>query len=257
MEIHFDSEIIHPKTDNFPYLVFIHGAGGDRTQWNYQRDFFVHKKYGVITISLPGHGDSPPAKEVSISAYTENVRELLLHYKITHFILLGHSMGGGVVLQYVINNPKNLPSLIVLIDTGAKLNVAPVFFDYLRSDFEKAIKLMADFGYSDKTDKSIKVQNYEILTKNGSKILLEDLEACQQFDIREDLSRINVPTLIVCGDEDQMTPLKFSQYLRNNILNSQLFIIPDAGHFSFQEMPNQVNDIIFHTLISGMNTNDF
>ena len=255
MGIQIDAEIIQPETEDFPFLVFIHGAGGDKSQWEFQRDFFTNKKFGIITISLPGHGDSSPSKEVSIRSYANNLKNFLSEFNIKNFILFGHSMGGAIALQFSVDFPDFQPLLIILLGTGAKLNVAPVFFDLIQSDFKKAIKMMAEFSYSDKAELTIKEKNYEIITDNGSNILLGDLEACRQFDIREDLSKIEVPTLIICGEEDQMTPLKYSQYLRDNIKDSQLFIIPESGHFSFQEMPDQVNDIIFQTIINRMNKN--
>ena len=257
MGITLDVDIIQPKNEDFPFLVFVHGAGGDKSQWEYQRDFFADKKFGIITISLPGHGDSSPDNTASIGSYANNLKNFLSKYDAKNFILLGHSMGGAITLQFTIDFPDYPPKLIVLLGTGAKLNVAPVFFDLIQSDFKKAIKMMTDFSYSDKTELSIKEKNYEVITNNGSKILLEDLKACSQFDMREDLNKIEVPALIICGEEDQMMPLKYSQYLRNNIKESQLFIIPDVGHFPFQERPNQVNDIIFQTIISKMKKNGY
>jgi pimeloyl-ACP methyl ester carboxylesterase len=255
MEIKFDTEIIQPETKNFPFLVFIHGAGGDKSQWEFQRDFFTNKKFGIITISLPGHGDSSPSKEVSIRSYATNLKEFLSKNGIKKFILVGHSMGGAITLQFSVDFPDFQPMMVVLVGTGAKLNVAPVFFDLIQSDFNKAIKMMTDFSYSDKAELAIKEKNAKIITDNGSRVLLGDLEACRQFDIREDLTKIEVPALIICGEEDQMTPLKYSQYLRDNIEDSQLFIFPDVGHFPFLEIPNQVNDIIFQTIISRMKKN--
>ena len=108
-----DYEIIHPKLESLPYLVFIHGAGGGKTQWNYQKDFFVQKKYGIITLDLPGHGVSPLSIPVTISSYAEEITELLESLSIENFVLIGHSMGGAIILKYLLSNPKNTPQLSV------------------------------------------------------------------------------------------------------------------------------------------------
>jgi pimeloyl-ACP methyl ester carboxylesterase len=86
--------------------------------------------------------------------------------------------------------------------------------------------------------------------------LYNDLDACRYFDVRKDLNLIEIPAIIICGDQDQMTPLKFSQYLHENIPNSQLVLIAEAGHFVFQEAPIQVNNIIHDSLRTGKDHND-
>ena len=73
--------------------------------------------------------------------------------------------------------------------------------------------------------------------------------------MRTDLESIKVPTVILCGVQDQMTPPKFSKFLHETIPNSQLFLIPDAGHFLFQEAPAQVNGIIHNSIQAGMDSN--
>ena len=94
-----DFDIIHPQLESLPYLVFIHGAGGDKTQWSYQQEFFSQKMCGVITISLPGHGSSPSSRAITISNYVEEVEELLTSLVIDKYVLIGHSMGGAIIQQ--------------------------------------------------------------------------------------------------------------------------------------------------------------
>ncbi|PWI47288.1 hypothetical protein CEE45_12395 [Candidatus Heimdallarchaeota archaeon B3_Heim] len=270
-----DYDLIKPKKGSLPHLVFIHGAGGDKSQWDSQIDFLSGKGYGVLTISLPNHGKSISEPNVSltqdsdgrkslINDYTNDIVGLISFLELQNYSLVGHSMGGAIVLNFVlladrgvVNDSQPLPKTIFLIGTGAKLNIAPVFFDLLKDDFNEALKLMSKFSYGSKADRSIKLKNQNILTNNGKSILYDDLEACRHFDVREDLKKIKIPTVIICGDQDQMTPPKFSQYLNENISKSQLFLIPDAGHFVFQEAPTQVNTVIHQTILSGMDNYSF
>jgi pimeloyl-ACP methyl ester carboxylesterase len=244
MVIDLDYELISPQRIDQPYFVFIHGAGGDKTQWEFQQKFLSNAGFGVLTLSLSGHGNSPHTGKPSIDKYVKEVEELISQLKIQHYILVGHSMGGGIVLRYALSAFVLPPLTIILIGTGAKLNVAPVFFDLLQSDFKEALRLMGSFSYSSKTDTSIKLKNQEILEKNGSKLLTDDLHACRVFDVRKELVDIKIPALIICGEEDQMTPPKFAEYLHNEIQVSHLFIIPNAGHYVFQEAASEVNNII-------------
>ena len=68
--------------------------------------------------------------------------------------------------------------------------------------------------------------------------------ACDAFDRRADVSRIALPTLILCGDADRMTPVKFSQYLHEQIAGSQLVIVPGAGHMVMLEQPATVSEAV-------------
>jgi pimeloyl-ACP methyl ester carboxylesterase len=75
-------------------------------------------------------------------------------------------------------------------------------------------------------------------------MLYRDLSACNIFDVMPRLSEIHLPTLIICGDEDRLTPVKYSQYLHSHIAGSTLCILPDAGHYVFREQPEAVNGAI-------------
>ncbi len=260
-----DYDQVQPKNSSFPYLVFLHGAGGDKRQWESQIDFFSKNGYGVLAISLQNHGESHSDHNLKlnqesesqelIKIYTNDIAVLISSLKIKNYCLAGHSMGGAIVLSLVISinngvfqDPPPLPKLIFLIGTGAKLNVAAVFFDLLKDDFSEALKLMGKFSYGDNADLAIKQKNQDILTKNGYEVLYNDLDACRYFDVRQSLTLVNIPTVIICGARDQMTPPKFSLYLHENIRTSRIFIIPDVGHFVFQEAPEQVNEIIYISL---------
>ena len=235
-------------------LVFIHGAGGDKTIWLNQQNFFNKEGYGTLSISFSRSIEQIGTELISIENYCNQVSLLIKELEITKYCLIGHSMGGAITLFYVLSYSEDLPESIILIGTGAKLNVAPVFFDLILNDFKEAIKLMGKFVYSSKTDLSIKKFNGDILLKNGPEILYSELKACTNFDVRKEISEINVPTLILCGEEDQMTPPKFSYFLEENILNSKLHLIANAGHFVFQENPDRVNSHILKFLLSIRNT---
>jgi pimeloyl-ACP methyl ester carboxylesterase len=71
-------------------------------------------------------------------------------------------------------------------------------------------------------------------------VLYGDFVACNNFDIMDSLSSIKVPTLVLCGQEDEMTPLRFSQYLSDNIPASDLKVIPKAGHMVMLEQSQPV-----------------
>ncbi|UCE14449.1 MAG: alpha/beta hydrolase [Candidatus Heimdallarchaeota archaeon] len=249
MDTEIDYDYNPAANSDFPTIVFIHGAGGDKRQWKRQKDYFQSLGFGLVIPSLPGHGESQLPDSVSIKDYSNVIIRLLDYIKLSKLTLIGHSMGGAIALQVLLEYSPSMIDNLVLIGTGAKLNVAPIFFELIENDFKEALRLMGEYSYGKKATLQIKRENEKILRHNGAQILTHDFEACRQFDIRTELGKIQISTLIICGQDDKMTPVKFSTYLHTHLANSQLELIPDTGHFVFQEAPEKVNNCI-HDFIS-------
>jgi pimeloyl-ACP methyl ester carboxylesterase len=244
MSTDIDFEYISPKIPTNPTLIFVHGAGGDKSQWDFQKKYFIEKQFGIIVLSLPGHGSSSDSELISIEAYTKSLHALLVTLNFKKGILIGHSMGGAIALQMILHYTDLAIENLVLIGSGAKLGVAPIFFDTLEKDFKNALKLMEIYAYHEKTDRELKLQNGKVALKNGANIFIKDFQACDDFDVRSRLNEITIPTLIICGKDDKLTPVKHSNFLHENISNSNISIIPESSHFVFQEKSVEVNQLI-------------
>ncbi len=142
-----DYDCIAPTKPNAPHLVFIHGAGGDKNQWIEQKNFFQKLAWGVINLSLPSHGSSPPSESVSMDKYVEVVYELIAYQELENVCLIGHSMGGAIALKYVLQHQNSIIDKLILIGTGAKLKVAPAFFDAIETDFNFFLELLGKYSY--------------------------------------------------------------------------------------------------------------
>jgi pimeloyl-ACP methyl ester carboxylesterase len=75
-------------------------------------------------------------------------------------------------------------------------------------------------------------------------VLLGDFLACNEFNLMEQLPRIKPPTVLICGAEDKMTPVKYSEFLREAISGAQLHIVENAGHLVMLEQPDVVADLL-------------
>lgn len=192
-------------------LVFIHGSGESSQSWQSQVAHFGASR--AFAIDLPGHGeraDTLPA-EASVLDYARVVHKIIfqeLHLKAP--VIAGHSLGGAIALTMALEYASELDGLI-LVGTGARLRVLP-------SILEEA--------------------------KKGSVVTYRDWAACNAFDIMHRLTEIRLPTLIICGADDSLTPVKYSQYMHDRIEGSTLRIIPNAGHNVLQEQPERVNQAI-------------
>ncbi len=157
-------------------LVFIHGAGGNRNCWVFQKAFF-EKDFIPLMIDLPGHGESDGDGEDSIERYAGRVYDLLEGLKLQQVFLIGHSMGGAIAQTLALKNPERIQG-IVLVGTGAKLRVLPAVMEGLQRDFPKAVRNLVRSVYSPKASPDLVEGGIELLMKCRPQVLYGDFVAC-------------------------------------------------------------------------------
>jgi pimeloyl-ACP methyl ester carboxylesterase len=220
-------------------VLFIHGAGGGQLTWSFQKAFF-EKEFNPIIIELPGHGESGGEGEEEIEKYAGHVFSFLAALGIRKVFLIGHSMGGAIVQTLALTSPEAIRG-IVLAGTGAKLRVFPAVLNGVRTHFEKTVKEIVQYAFSRKTSLELIERGIEQLLQCRPEVLYGDFLACDRFDIIDEVARIDLPTLILCGNEDELTPVKYSEFLHSRIRGSKLEVIPDAGHMVMLEAPEMFN----------------
>lgn len=218
-------------------LLFIHGAGESHKIWENQIKFFSD----LVAVDLPGHGVGVGKR--TIDEYIEYVKKFCDERGLKNIVMVGHSMGGAIVQKFALDHPEYLKA-IVLVCTGAKLRVTPLIFEAIKRDYAQAVELITKLAFSSKATSEIKEKAAEEMRNISPEVTYGDFEACDRFNIMDRLKEITVPTLIICGFEDQLTPVKYSEYLKNNILNSKLEIIADAGHMVMLEKQKEFNEIL-------------
>ena len=219
-------------------LVFIHGAGNSSLSFYYQLRHFRNSK----AIDLPGHPDGIPCN--SIEGYLEWVRGFVKARRYKDVVICGHSMGGAIAQLYALKYPDELKGLI-LIGTGAKLKVGEEHFEKAQ-DISDPVSIWVDSqkGYF----KGVEPDLYQLLVQRaaqiGPDIGLNDLLCCDRFDVMSEVSKINLPTEIIAGSIDELTPVKFADYLATNISNSQEHVIQGGDHFLQLQFHKEVNATI-------------
>lgn len=224
-----------------PALLFIHGAGGDHTIWGEQLRELA-RDFSVAALDLNGHGRSPARVGDGLQTYVEDVLAVLNALALPT-VVVGHSMGGAIALTVALQCPKNLVGL-GLVGTGARLKVHPQILELCQTDFEKAVELVVSWAFAEQADPALKDKAREQMRRNGRDALSRDFLSCSTFDVMSRLSEISVPTLVICGREDKLTPVKYSEYLQQNIPNAHLKIIERAGHMVMVEQPQMVNQAL-------------
>ena len=224
-------------------VVFIHGSGGSTMSWYFQKGR-LGESIETILVDLPGHGKMKGEKSFdSIDDCMKSVLETVRAIGLNRFYIAGHSMGGAVAMLFAFEHPEMLKGMI-LIGSGARLKVLPQILNGIREDKEGTVARIINLAFSKKAAESLKESSLKEMIKTDAQVLYNDFYACDRFDLMSSLDKIHVPTLIVCGKDDLLTPPKYSHYLADVIKGSSLVLIGDAGHMVMLEKPKEFNDAI-------------
>lgn len=229
------------ETVAYPPLVLIHGAGGSRHDWpeGLQQLPNAH----VLTLDLPGHGNSPGPGRQDTLEYAQIVCELLDALNIDRAIIAGHSMGGAIAQQIAIYMPERAVG-IILVGTGSKLPVEPTLPQRIIDDYAAAVDWLTKWSWGVDVSDEVKDGGRQRLLSVAPEILQGDYLACQAFDARSHLDQIAAPTLVLGSDADRMMNIKFSVTLAEKIPDARLVVLEGAGHNFPLERPAEVVDAI-------------
>ncbi len=231
-----------PLEPEKPTLIFIHGAALSKGFWTAQVED-LSDIANTIAIDLPGHLDSTGPACDQISDCAAAVVNLIEKIQAPNPVLCGLSMGGAVAQELLISRPESF-SAAILMHTGARLKVFPFIFESIEKDYSQYLDFAVDFSVSQKSDKTkIKALMKDVAVTKAD-VALKDFTACDQFDVMARLNEIKAKVLVVVGDEDNITPAKYGEFLHQTIPGAELAVIAEAGHLSPIEKPEEVNQII-------------
>ncbi|MFN2184368.1 MAG: alpha/beta fold hydrolase, partial [Anaerolineae bacterium] len=197
-----------------PPVVFVHGAGGTHQHWLYQvRDLSHSATYAV---DLPGHGRSEGVGRDSITAYGDWLVAFLDAVGEDQAVLVGHSMGGAIVLDVSLRHAARVAGL-GLVATGARLRVAPAILDGIHQDYEAAVRLICDFAFGPEAPPDMVRLGRRQMGAIPPEVMHGDFSACDAFNVMDRLGEIVAPALVICGTQDHLTPSKYSVYLRDHL----------------------------------------
>jgi pimeloyl-ACP methyl ester carboxylesterase len=220
-------------------LVFIHGAGGSRTSWRLQEAYFS-RAFNVIIMELPGHGAAQGQGAQEIKDYTLWIKGALDELKLSSPFVIGHSMGGAITMDLAIRFPV-LPKGLVLASTGARLRTLPDILSGIKTSFPETVALICERSFAQDAPEELRRFAVAEMMKNPPHLLHGDFSACDRFDVMEQVQTINKPTLVICGDQDTATPIKYSRFLADKIAGARLEIVERAGHQVMSEQPVEFN----------------
>lgn len=226
-------------------VVYVHGSGATHRIWGHQ--YGPGRPRPAAALDLSGHGKSEdvtvPVRE-ALDVYVEDVLAVLRATDSN--VLAGNSLGGAVVLSLVLSHDP-APSLeaMILADTGAHLPVHPDLLEWLAGDFERAIEFLhrPDFLFHDPDPEWVE-RSKRTLRATGRAVTSRDFRVCDAYDVRDRLDEVDVPTLVVYGEHDRLTPPAWNEYLTEHIPDARSRELPAAAHQPMIEQPDAFNDAV-------------
>jgi pimeloyl-ACP methyl ester carboxylesterase len=238
--LHYAAHHNDPHTPPTP-LVLVHGAGGNLYHW--PPGLRRLPGHDVYALDLPGHGKSEGPGRDSIDGYVQVVYDWARALDLPPFVIAGHSMGGAIAQTFALTHPEMLKGMI-LVATGARLRVHPKILDGIRTDMNAVGEMLMDWAYGQKATPEQKRQFLKQFNSVDQDVMYGDWAACNVFDIRDQLAHIDIPTLVISGSMDVMTPEKYGRYMAENLPNADFALIEGGGHMLMIEQPQMVINAI-------------
>lgn len=247
-----------------PTLLLVHGLGGSWKVWLENILPFAHD-HRVVVVDLPGFGDSSvPSPSCAYSAYAETLAQLCRHLGLTGVVVAGNSFGGWVSAELAVRNPEIVVGL-ALIDAAG---IVPTRTERLKVvNMMRTAGRMAPLGvrFKDRVINSPKnrkrafgfiVAHADQLPPDLATVLMPERtspvfakvinEAVKSWsqDWCDLVAKLDIPSLVVWGAVDKQLPLRHAHLWHRMLVDSELVIVPNAGHMPMLESPRVVNDAI-------------
>ena len=230
-----------PDVSRGDLLLFLHGAGSNANTWHRQLAAFA-EAHSPLAFDFPGHGRSGGTESLkSIEAYRDCLAGFIAGLSLRPPVLVGRSMGGAIALAYALANPAGVRGL-VLVATAARFALSADLLETWRQVMlGRAQQPFSNTAFSPQADFAVVREAWMEQVKTDPRVRYHDFVACNAFDVSARLGEIRVPTLILAGRDDTITPPACSEVLHRGIPGSQLVVVDGAGHTIPAEKPAEFN----------------
>jgi len=231
-----------------PAIVFLHGAGMDHSVWALLARAFASHGLGVLAPDFPGHGRSAGAPLTSIAALADWTAALIAAAGARAARLVGHSMGSLVALETAARHRESVTAL-GLIATAAEMRVSDDLLDAAKADDHAAVDMISLWGYgyhatiggSEAPGLWMLGGAERLLERARPGVIFADLSACNDYrDALAAAAKVTVPSIVIQGSRDLMTPAKGGKAIAAAIPGCRLTVLEGAGHMLMTERPDQV-----------------
>jgi len=234
-------------------IVLIHGYLSSHEHFKFQIEELIKNHFCVYCIDMPGHGQNKELILPSMTDFASSMIETINSLKLEKFSLLGHSMGGMLAIEIAVTISNQIDKLICY-GTAASGNFENRFEtieeskNRVRNDYPSFKKMAhGKWFFNGEKDKY-----FNLCFNSGRDIPIESainsLDVMKSFSAKERISNIKNKTLIIYGDSDKTYGMNDILFLKNNIDDSQLCVLPACGHSPHLEKVELFNKILIDFL---------
>jgi pimeloyl-ACP methyl ester carboxylesterase len=249
---------VHIRDEGNPdgeVLILLHGFGMSLHVWE-KWVAELGDTYRLVSFDWPGHGLSTPVRDddYSRNAMTSYLTNVLDWMNIDKFVLVGHAMGGGIAMNYIVDNPKKVQALVLIGASGLKIDrsdEAPRIMKMTKyPGMSTALRyitpyetlkntVIRTYGSESFVNKELVDRYYELMVNSTNREIY--IKQIKQMSLDEPLDahigRLNHPTLLIWGEEDEIVGLKYAKRLRSIILSARLVSYQGVGHLPMDVLP--------------------
>ena len=255
--LHNTIDLVYTEAGQGDPLLFIHGLGGSRADWELQIPAMT-PHFRVITPDLRGHGlSAKPVGPYRIELFAADVAALLCRIEAQPVHVVGMSLGGAVAQQLTLDAPEMVRSL-VLVNTAARfmsagwrkrlMGVRRFASTYL-GGMQPVAEDVAQQLFPRLEQAALRSEAVQRLTANDPRTYRDSLLAVARFNAEERVPSITCPTLVISGDHDYVVPTAAKKHLAEQIPNSRLVMIPNSGHATPMDQAEAFNAVILEFLL--------
>ncbi len=241
-EIKGENDFQYIEEGNGPVLLLLHGLFGALSNWN---DVIRHfsSSYRIVIPLMPIY--TLPLLNTNVKALSEFVYDFISFKGYKDITLVGNSLGGHVTLVYVKKHPQNIKAMVLTGSSGLYENAMGGTFPK-REDYN-FIKQKVEYTFYDpKTaTKELVDEVFEIVNDKGKLIRILSLaKSAIRHNMSDDLKYMNIPTCLIWGKNDTVTPPEVAEEFHRLLPKSDLFFIEKCGHAPMMEQPDDFNRIL-------------
>jgi 3-oxoadipate enol-lactonase len=244
---------------DWPPLVFLHGIGGAARAWRGQLAAFGDR-YRAIAWDMPGYGSSLPLAHTSLVTLGEALQDFLLGVGATRPIIVGHSIGGMIVQQWLVKNP-HAARAVVLAQTSPAFgrsdgNWQKSFIEARLGPLDRGetMRLLAPTLVNELVGDNPDPRGMEIARECMASVREASYRAAilalLNFDQRNALGNIVVPTLVLSGSKDKNAPAPMMEKMATYIPSATYVELEGAGHLVNLERPEAFNSALDRFLVT-------
>ena len=234
-------------------VVFLHGISGAARSWTLQLPAFA-AKHRAVAWDMPGHGRSDAAEELTFAGLTASLHEMISGLSLHRPILIGHSMGAMVALDYVTKHPQVAAGLVL----DALSPAFAVMDEAMRATFERQHleplakgKSLADLNrafvktmHGPKADKAGLDLAEAVMAAADPRAYQQTVHCTAHFADMGSLALLPMPTLVVTGEHDRNAPVEATKKMAAAIPHHRLRTIEAAGSLAHVERPEAFNRVV-------------